>query len=334
MANIFSYNEQSTAQVNYNVTMSALGNALEKQVRTWWDICTFEQYNKDHIIVRSLRWDVVPQDGLDDAASMSEWYEFFNNVGFKLQDLVLARKRKKMALLEAKINELKTKLDAIKDSQQIVDFNNRIKKKLEKIDKDTQKKKAKKYHRDMEDFQSNNVYLWQQDKTRNIGTVNETNSQETVPSHTSTNPPRNPGTARREAPPSRPLREMSTPIRNDSRERDEPARVYYPPSYNTHHQVPVHNRFESLRDNESRNYYQSPRSFLGRGRGWQKRGRGQPQRRGRPPPPAQPQNQGEPVWRESQYWERDRVPQSSQRREDLEAVEEDEKSRKRSRARE
>lgn len=55
-------------------------------------------------------------------------------------------------------------LDPIKDSQQVTDFNIRIKKKLEKVDKDTQKKKTKKFHRDLGDFQSTSVYLWQQVK--------------------------------------------------------------------------------------------------------------------------------------------------------------------------
>lgn len=47
----------------------------------------------------------------------------------------------------------------------MTDFNAWIKKKLEKIDKDAQRKKIKKFHRDMGDFRSNSIYLWQQSKS-------------------------------------------------------------------------------------------------------------------------------------------------------------------------
>lgn len=139
----------------------ALGNALEKQVRTRWDICTIEHYLKEQIIVRSLRWAVAPDDGLEDLESMIEWLRFFNGVGLKLQELVLHRKKKKMNKLEAKINQLQTQLDLIKDSQQITDLNNRIKKRLEKVDMDTHKKKTKTFYRDLNDFKTKTIYSWQ-----------------------------------------------------------------------------------------------------------------------------------------------------------------------------
>lgn len=104
--------------------------------------------------MRSLIWEVTPQDGLNDIESMAEWLDFSNGVGFKLQELVLSRKQKKMLKLENRITELPNKLDSIKNTQQWIDFNNNINKKLDKIDKDTQKKKVKKCHRDMRDFQS------------------------------------------------------------------------------------------------------------------------------------------------------------------------------------
>lgn len=42
-----------------------------------------------------------------------------------------------------------------------MDFNKHIKKILEKVDKDTQKK-TKKFHRDLGDFRCNSIYSWQQ----------------------------------------------------------------------------------------------------------------------------------------------------------------------------
>lgn len=62
----------------------------------------------------SLRWEVNPQNGLNDEASMMEWRNFFSGVGLRLQELVLKCKRQKMTLLDKKIAD---KLDPIKDTQ-------------------------------------------------------------------------------------------------------------------------------------------------------------------------------------------------------------------------
>lgn len=66
-----------------------------------------------------------------------------------------------MKLLLSKIADLQTKLDPIKDKPQALNFNADIKRKLEKIDRDAEKKKIKKYHRDMCNFRKNSIYLWQ-----------------------------------------------------------------------------------------------------------------------------------------------------------------------------
>lgn len=80
-----------------------------------------------------------------------------------------------MHKLEKKINELSSKLQIIKDTQQWTDFNNSINKKLDKIDKDTQKKKVKKFHRDMNDFKTDNIYSWQSKTIPSLTALPNTN---------------------------------------------------------------------------------------------------------------------------------------------------------------
>lgn len=93
-----------------------------------------------------------PQDGLTDPAFMNEWLTFFNKVGMELQDLVLTRKQFKLAKINEQINDIKRKLEPIKDTNSISEFNNNMRKKLEKLDREVQKKKVKKYIRDSADF--------------------------------------------------------------------------------------------------------------------------------------------------------------------------------------
>lgn len=83
ISSLFCTNEEFEMKEDHKGTPLALGNALEKQIGTWWDVCTMEQYIKENIIERNLRWEVTPQDGLDDQESMTEWLDFFG-VGFKL----------------------------------------------------------------------------------------------------------------------------------------------------------------------------------------------------------------------------------------------------------
>lgn len=81
-----------------------------------------------------------------------------------------------MSKLETTINALHAKLDPIKGTQQWIHFNNHISKKLDEVDKDTQKKKVKKFHRDMGDFKSDSIYLWQSKFSPVIATNVNSNS--------------------------------------------------------------------------------------------------------------------------------------------------------------
>lgn len=160
--NIFSAN-QEMAEIDEDVSgmLRSLESLLEKQIKTWWDVFTFTHYQKEKLIFRSLRWDVPPQDGLEDQCFMIEWLEFFNRVGRELQDLVLTRKQVKLGKLNEQISGIRKKLEPISESSQMKEFNTNMKKKLEKVDRDTQKKKVRKYNRDAADFKNNKIYAWQ-----------------------------------------------------------------------------------------------------------------------------------------------------------------------------
>lgn len=146
---------------DFSALLKTLDGLLEKQIKTWWDVFTFEHYRRENLIFRSLRWEVPPQDGFNDQSFMNEWLEFFNKAGRELQGLVLKRKQIKLSMLNEKIRDLQEKLEPIKDTNQMNEFNNNIKKKLEKIDRETQKKKVKKFNRDLNDFKTNKIYAWQ-----------------------------------------------------------------------------------------------------------------------------------------------------------------------------
>lgn len=44
---LFTCDQANSDEDDHKGTLLALRNALEKQVQTWWDICTMEQYIKE-----------------------------------------------------------------------------------------------------------------------------------------------------------------------------------------------------------------------------------------------------------------------------------------------
>lgn len=138
-----------------------MGYLFEKKIKTWWDIVSFEQYLTAKLIPRRLRWEVPPNDGLMDEHSMREWEKFFTDKGLELIEFLLARKRRKMTLLETQIAELKSSIESHKESEEFLRLAAELKNKLVKWDYETQNKKKKKYIRDFEDFGKGNIYKWQ-----------------------------------------------------------------------------------------------------------------------------------------------------------------------------
>lgn len=57
---------------------------FEKNIKTWWDIVSFEQYLSALIVPRQLRWYIPPNDDLLDNECNKEWSDFFTSNGLEL----------------------------------------------------------------------------------------------------------------------------------------------------------------------------------------------------------------------------------------------------------
>lgn len=74
---IFSSNLIITdCEEDFSGMLKTIDNLLEKQIKTWWDVFMFEHYCKENLIFRSLRWEVPPQDGLNNQKYTDEWLDF------------------------------------------------------------------------------------------------------------------------------------------------------------------------------------------------------------------------------------------------------------------
>ena len=66
--------EDITNRQDMQGLMKSFRHTMEKQLRVWWDIASLEMYIKEKITPRRLRWDIHPNDNIEDTALMAEWY--------------------------------------------------------------------------------------------------------------------------------------------------------------------------------------------------------------------------------------------------------------------
>lgn len=144
-----------------------LKHDTEKQIRQWWDIVSLEMYIGKNLTPRSLRWDISPNDGVEDLRLLDEWYQFFNACEQKLMQMMVRRREAKKAVLESKIKELKTTMEPFMSSKEYSDKAKELSTHLAKYDGEIKDKKLKKYFRDTKDCEENRVYKWQENLQSN-----------------------------------------------------------------------------------------------------------------------------------------------------------------------
>lgn len=139
---------------------------------SWWDVSTFETYLNENIVPRRLRWDIPPNDGLTDQESNDEWSKFFNEKGLELLTFLLQRKQRKTRKLDQNIAEIREELETYKETTEFKTLTTQLNKDFTKKDREVQQRKSKKYIRDTNDFQNDQVFKWQSQlgKTNAIST--------------------------------------------------------------------------------------------------------------------------------------------------------------------
>lgn len=95
--------------LDLEIGFKQLQSDMEKQVRLWWDIASFDLYIEKNLTPRRLRWDVNPNDGVEDPTLLDEWFQFFNACEQKLMQMMVRRRQPRDASLKPKFLSLKKK---------------------------------------------------------------------------------------------------------------------------------------------------------------------------------------------------------------------------------
>lgn len=97
---------ESEDQSDLRGTFMCLKNYMVTLIQTQWDIVFLEQYLKEAMIPRSLRWNVFPEKYNSDN-ELKDWFQYFNDAGTKFLGYLIGKKNKKLKWLETEINILK-----------------------------------------------------------------------------------------------------------------------------------------------------------------------------------------------------------------------------------
>lgn len=101
-------------------------------------------YIKEKMSPRRLRWDVHPNDNVDDSELMDEWYSFFNKCEGEVLQNIVKRRQFKLRRIEANITEIKSMLLPFVNQREYKEKEQELQEIIKKYDGEVQVKKQKK----------------------------------------------------------------------------------------------------------------------------------------------------------------------------------------------
>lgn len=110
------------------------------------------------MVSRSLRWDVNPQK---EDSELAEWFKYFNEAGVNFLQFLIAKKKRKLTVLDSEINNIKSKLMPFKSESEYMQRSDALKSIFNKEESEQKMKKKRKYNRDVKDYSDNVVFRWQ-----------------------------------------------------------------------------------------------------------------------------------------------------------------------------
>lgn len=120
-----------------------LKSLMVSEIHLLWDIEFLEQYSKEHMVPRGLRWDIYPQQ---DEVETEAWFHYFNEAGISLLGFLVDKKRDRLSKINREIKELRDQLLPHKSSPEYISPSANLKNQLEKEEREQRMKKQKRVH--------------------------------------------------------------------------------------------------------------------------------------------------------------------------------------------
>lgn len=137
-----------------------LEQLMAKEIRAYWDITFLTEYISILHIPRGLRIKKFPTSDLFDENFKKEWTDTLDTCSFKLMEILIASKKKETEKLQLDISAIQKDLTTSQTSKGFAELDEKLNRKLDRMEKAVIDTKKGKMARDKDDYQGNSVYTW------------------------------------------------------------------------------------------------------------------------------------------------------------------------------
>lgn len=78
-------------------------NIIVTELHLEWHLAFLEQYSKEPIVPRGLRWDIHPQQG---DSEIEQWFRYFSEAGISFLHFLTEEKRVRLTVIDKEIKDL------------------------------------------------------------------------------------------------------------------------------------------------------------------------------------------------------------------------------------
>lgn len=154
---------QTTPVVQQNLDLKKVlkqyEDAHNRELRIWWNVTALKKYHQERIIPRGLRLRKAPTTVYSQEFSI-RWNEILTEASLKLIALIIEVEEEKLKQYEIEIDQIVSNLEPLKTLQSFESTFKLVEDRLETLEKSILDLKHRKYLRDVEDYQLDQVQSW------------------------------------------------------------------------------------------------------------------------------------------------------------------------------
>lgn len=161
MTKIFCGTLQDTPDtVDLRIHMTELENLLSKEMRMWWDLSTLKRYVEKNMVPRGLRIRKFPTMTYTEEFK-TQWEKILTDCSIKLMELIISQEESMLRDIRDKIVTVQSTVKVHSSMDLFNSMDSRMTENLNKLEKMITDVKQNKFQRDLQDYKSNMVYIWQ-----------------------------------------------------------------------------------------------------------------------------------------------------------------------------
>ncbi|XP_044133192.1 uncharacterized protein LOC122925913 [Bufo gargarizans] len=150
----------NSIQPDVSETQKLLKNLYRSRTKTWWNKAALEQYLTRDLAPRGLRVQVCPSFPLGDDILKQRWEDACKLCSRTFIELLIGYEKKQLEDIEKSIAPLQDKLRLIGSPEMMARFEQDLNNDQARWEKEIQEQKAKKFQRDIADYQNERIFRW------------------------------------------------------------------------------------------------------------------------------------------------------------------------------